>query len=39
MARYGYAQPFAGDDLVDRTVRETMTTSYDFPAQLDQMFA
>jgi len=28
----GYADPFAGDDLVSRAVRETMT-SYDFPAQ------
>jgi hypothetical protein len=33
MVRYGYAQPFTGDDLVSQTVRETMT-EYDFPAQL-----
>jgi hypothetical protein len=33
MARYGYAQPFMGDGLVDRTVRETMV-NYEFPAQL-----
>jgi hypothetical protein len=32
MRAYGYADPFAGDDLIDRTVRETMTV-YDFPAQ------
>jgi hypothetical protein len=32
MRAYGYADPFAGDDLIDRTVRETMT-EYDFPAQ------
>ncbi|MGA7372606.1 MAG: hypothetical protein WBW37_08310, partial [Methyloceanibacter sp.] len=25
VARYGYAQPFTGDDLVSRTMRETMT--------------
>jgi hypothetical protein len=32
MARYGYAQPFTGEDLVSRTVRETMT-EYGFEAQ------
>lgn len=32
MARYGYAQPFTGDDLVSRTVRDTMT-EYGFEAQ------
>ena len=32
MARYGYAQPFTGDDLVSRAVRETMT-NYGFEAQ------
>jgi hypothetical protein len=32
MARYGYAQPFSGDDLVSQTVRETMT-QYDLAAQ------
>jgi len=32
MRAYGYADPFSGDDLIDRTVRETMT-AYDFPAQ------
>jgi len=32
MARHGYAEPFMGDDLVSRTVRETMT-GYGFGAQ------
>jgi hypothetical protein len=32
IARYGYAQPFMGDDLVSRTVRETIT-GYEFGAQ------
>jgi hypothetical protein len=33
MAQYGYADPFAGDDLVSRTIREGMP-SYEYPAQL-----
>jgi hypothetical protein len=33
IARYHYAQPFAGDDLVSRTVRETMT-GFGFQEQL-----
>lgn len=33
MLQYGYADPFTGDDLIARTVRETMIT-YDFPAQV-----
>jgi hypothetical protein len=32
IARYGYAQPFIGEDLISRTVRETMT-DYRFEAQ------
>jgi hypothetical protein len=32
MKAYGYADPFSGDDLISRTVRETMTR-YDYPAQ------
>jgi hypothetical protein len=32
IARYGYAQPFMGEDLISRTVRETMT-DYRFEAQ------
>ena len=32
IARYGYAQPFMGDDLISRTVRGTMT-DYRFEAQ------
>jgi hypothetical protein len=32
MAGHGYAEPFMGDDLVSRTVRETMT-GYGFEAQ------
>ena len=32
MARFGYARPFMGDDLVSRTVRQTMT-GYEFNAQ------
>lgn len=33
MARYGYAQPFTGEDLVSSTVRETMT-EYGYKAQM-----
>jgi len=33
MRAYGYADPFTGDDLVSRTVRETMTAN-DYPAQM-----
>ncbi|MGB0056363.1 MAG: hypothetical protein WBQ20_06310, partial [Methyloceanibacter sp.] len=33
VARYGYAQPFTGDDLVSRTMRETMT-GFGFQEQL-----
>jgi hypothetical protein len=32
IARYGYAQPFRGEDLISRAVRETMT-DYGFEAQ------
>ena len=32
MKTYGYADPFTSGDLIDRSVRETMTT-YDFAAQ------
>jgi hypothetical protein len=32
IARYGHAQPFMGEDLISRTVRETMT-DYRFEAQ------
>jgi hypothetical protein len=34
MARYGYARPFTGDDLVSRTVRESMR-GYGFQEQLN----
>jgi len=33
MRTYGYADPFTADDLISRTVNETMT-AYDFPAQM-----
>jgi hypothetical protein len=36
MAKYGYAQPFTGDDLVSHTVRETMTNYELGPALHDR---
>jgi hypothetical protein len=45
MTRYGYAQPFTGDDLVSRTVHDIMGSAvpgesrYGFPAQRRFIFA